>query len=596
MSEGNRCEKIQVDGEWYILCSSVPLTTRKLTLKGDRAFVITDAYGDVPVAYPSELGYYWRDTRFLSGFEMYLNGARPVLLSSDIDADSKCIIVEMTNTDFRVGNKIVHRTSLYLSKTITFEGDDLVQVVVLRNLSLFDLPCDLQFIMEADFKDIFEVRGSERDKRGESLEPIIGKGYVEYRYKGLDGLLRSCNVQFSPSDFCFEGNAARFKFVLEPKKEIEIVIRASCKIEDSLIFCTKNTPKPGFESHVDFSSSNQLLSSVVGRSLKDLEMMLSDFDGHAIPMAGIPWYCALFGRDSIITALELLPWYPELARNVLAVLSRYQARDFDDFTDSEPGKILHELREGEMARLREIPFVPYYGTADATLLYITLAAEYVKTTGDLDFLKSIWENINLATKWMEHYGDINGDGFVEYMSRSPVGLRNQGWKDSHDSIHHVDGALAEPPISVVEVQGYKYQALKALSFLSKCMGNVGEAERFDRRAQELASKLEGVFWMPSKGFYALALDKNGKRCEIISSNAGHLLFACAVSRERAAKVAERLLSDEMFTGYGIRTLSRHEVRYNPMSYHNGSVWPHDCAIICRGLVNYGFKREALKIF
>ena len=595
MSKAGKREKVLINGEWYILCSTVPLITRKHTLKSDRAFVITDALGDIPVSFPTELGYYWRDTRFLSGFEMYVNDSRPVLLSSDIDSESRSILVEMTNTDFRIGDKVVQRTSLYIGKTITFDADDLLFKVVIRNLALFPVPVKVQFRFDADFRDIFEVRGTERKERGKRTV-CVKESKVEFEYVGLDGLKRRCLLDFSPSNFLVSSEAATFEAVLEPKQKEELVVRIKAGIENRWSFSSDKVKKPLFESSLKIDSSSTLLNTVIKRSLRDLEMMLSDFDGCSVPMAGIPWYCALFGRDVLVTSLELLPWYPEIARDTLLVLSRYQAEEFDDFTDSEPGKILHELREGEMAKLREVPFVPYYGTADATCLFVILAAEYLKCSGDVQLVKSIWKSIVLAAEWMEHHGDINSDGFIEYVTRSSLGLRNQGWKDSHDAIHHSDGSLAEPPIAVVEVQGYKYRALKSLSFLCGCLGMAKDAERFDRRARELAGAIERVFWMEDRGFYALALDRNGAKCEVIASNAGHLLFAGAVSADRAVKVVDRLMSDEMFTGYGIRTLSRNEARYNPMSYHNGSVWPHDCAIICNGFVNYGFKREALRLF
>ena len=591
-----RPEKVRVNGEWYILCSSVPLITRKLTLKGNRAFLLVDALGDVPFAYPTELGYYWMDTRFLSGFEMYVNGARPLLLSSGIDSSSSVIRVEMTNTDFKVGDKVVQRTSVYIGKKIFFEGDRLRLRLRVRNLALFDLPFDLLFKVDADFLDMFEVRGVERERRGERLEPKIEGNRLILSYRGLDGILRRTVVEFPESCALFAGGA-RYETVLKPDQLLELWVSVDAEVKESVrTYRASVNEKPSFKSRLSIGCSDHLLESVLNRSLRDLDMMLTDLEGCSVPMAGIPWYCTLFGRDSLITAYELLPWCPEVARDTLNILARYQAKDFDDFTDSEPGKILHEIRSGEMANLRELPFVPYYGTADATPLFIILAAEYLRCTGDLEFLRSIWENLVDAARWMQLYGDLNGDDFIEYKCRSPLGLRNQGWKDSHDSIHHRDGTLAEPPLAVVEIQGYKYRALMDMAYLSGVMGLDREGETFKREALRLYRKINEAFWMKDKKFYALAIDRGGRLCEVVSSNPGHLLFAGAVPVERARWVVQRLMDSKMFSGFGIRTLSQDEVRYNPMSYHNGSVWPHDCAIICSGMVEYRFKPEALRVF
>ena len=589
-------ERICVDGEWYILCSSVPLITRKLAIKGNTAFLVVDSFGDIPSAYPSELGYYWRDTRFLSCLEMYVNGAKPVLLSSGIDHTTSVVRVEMTNTDFKVGDRVVQRTSAYIGKWIAFEGDELVYRVIFRNLSLYTLPFDVAFRLEADFRDMFEVRGVERDRRGRLTLVETGEHILVFSYVGLDGVKRRCTCSFSP-ELSPSDTGANCSLVLSPGEKVSLELRVSVSEErDGKVTAVGAPSKPSFRSSIHFRTDAPLLSQVLARALGDVEMMLSEIEGFAVPMAGVPWYCALFGRDALITAYSLLPWAPEVAADTLKLLAKYQSDSFDDFTDSEPGKILHELRTGEMANMRELPFVPYYGSADATILFVILAAEYLRCTGDLALVRELWENILAAAKWMQVYGDANGDGYVEYKSRSPLGLRNQGWKDSHDSIHHRDGTLAEPPIAVVEVQGYKFRAMQDMAYLCRRMGIDREALRFERGARKLARAIGRDFWMEDRGFYALALDREGRACRVVTSNAGHLLFAGAVPTVRAKKVVARLMDSSMFTGYGIRTLSSDEVRYNPMSYHNGSVWPHDNAIICEGLVRYGFKREALRLF
>ncbi len=589
-------EKILVDGKWYILCSSVSHMGRKYTLKGDRAFAVLDHLGDIPVSLPGEMGYYWRDTRFLSGLEMFVNGARPLPLFSRIDERGTSLQVEMTNPDFKVADRVIPHTSVYISKRVFFEGDVLRVSVRIRNFSSFEVPLDVLFRVEVDFFDIFEVRGSERARRGWVCPPRVSGGGMSFGYRGVDGVLRELELEFSPVPEQVAAGAASYGFTLPPKRQVELEVKVMGRLSGGGMACLPSGEKPSFESSASLRVDDEVISSVVCRAVNDLEMMLSRVGDRAVPFAGIPWYCTLFGRDALVTSLFMLPWFPEVARNTLSVLSSLQALEFDDFTDAEPGKILHELREGEMASTREVPFVPYYGSADATCLFVILAGAFLRSTGDVGFLREIWDSVVRAAEWMERYGDLNGDGFVEYMCRSPVGLRNQGWKDSHDAVHHADGSLAEPPVAMVEIQGYKYMALREMAFMCFKLGLEEAAERFSRRAAELFQRINEAFWMENRGFYALALDGSGRRCEVISSNPGHLLFAGAVPAGRARRVVARLMDSSMFTGYGVRTLSSHEVRFNPMSYHNGSVWPHDCAFLVSGFVRYGFKREALRLF
>ncbi len=594
MKEAGRCEKIFIDGEWYILCSSVPFTTKKLTIKDNRSFLITDAHGDVPVAYPTELGFYYKDTRHLSGFEMLLNGSRPLLLFSGISEDGRKINVELTNTDFKVGNHVVQRTSLYIKKTIYLRNDTLNMEINIKNLSRYHLPLEIDLSFYADFMDIFEVRGTIRERRGEPLTPTKRKNTLTLKYRGLDNIVRKTVLKVSPPPSVFNESRILYCESISPRSEFVINIEVKPYLEkESPAFLKKAWP---LKSNFELSFSDDTTETIFTRAKQDIGLMISQIEGEIIPMAGIPWYCAVFGRDSLITSYELLPWLPDMAKGTLKLLARYQADDFDDFTDREPGKILHELREGEMANTREVPFIPYYGSVDATPWFIILSAEYVKTTADVQFIKEIWQNIENAALWIEKYGDLDGDGFLEYKSRSPLGLRNQGWKDSHDAIHHRNGEMAEPPIAVVEAQAYKYKALLSMAELYQILGDEDTSKIYMRKAEEFKKTFNKSFWMENESFYCLALDKNKKQCQVISSNPGHCLFAGIVPKTRAAKVVKRLLGEEMFSGYGIRTLSKREILYNPMSYHNGSVWAHDCALIVEGFTKYGFYREALKVF
>ncbi|HEX3178257.1 MAG TPA: amylo-alpha-1,6-glucosidase, partial [Methylomirabilota bacterium] len=312
-----------------------------------------------------------------------------------------------------------------------------------------------------------------------------------------------------------------------------------------------------------------------------------------VPDAGIPWYVAPFGRDGLITSLQVLPFEPEIARGVLRYFARLQGTEAGDFTEEAPGRILHELRRGEMAGCREIPFIPYYGTVDATPLYVLLAAEYLRWTHDVDFARELWPAVARALAWMQRVADAHG-GYLAYRRRSPVGLDNQGWKDSHDAIMHADGTLAEPPIALAEVQGYQYAALRGAATLADALGR-DDGAGLRARARRLQERFEADFWVPDDAFYALALDGHGQPCRVIASNPGHLLWTGMVSESRAQIVARRLMEDDMFSGWGIRTLSTRERLYNPMSYHNGSVWPHDTALAAAGMRAYGLTSPFLTL-
>ena len=325
-------------------------------------------------------------------------------------------------------------------------------------------------------------------------------------------------------------------------------------------------------------------------------MLMTETAHGAYPYAGVPWYSTIFGRDGIITAMLLLWCAPYFAKGVLRTLADLQATDHDPASDAEPGKILHERRGGEMAALGEVPFRRYYGSVDSTPLFVMLAAQYYQRTGDLDTIRDIWPNIVAALGWIDDYGDMDGDGFVEYARQTDKGLSNQGWKDSSDSIFHRDGRLASAPIALCEVQAYVFAAKQGAAALAARLGDSDLSAKLASQAEDLRVRFEDAFWIEEAGTYAIALDGDKQRCEILSSNAGHCLFAGIVSPDRAKRVADLLTGKRFHSGWGVRTLAVGEARYNPMSYHNGSIWPHDNGLIALGMARYGHKKAALSIF
>jgi glycogen debranching enzyme len=343
------------------------------------------------------------------------------------------------------------------------------------------------------------------------------------------------------------------------------------------------------------TSSNNEFNEWLIRSGGDVTMMTTQRPEGLYPYAGVPWFSTPFGRDGIVTALEFLWIDANLARGVLSCLAATQASEHDEASDAQPGKILHEMRDGEMARLGEVPFRRYYGSVDSTPLFVMLAGAYYERTGDRAFIESIWDHVERALDWIEHHGDADGDGLVEYERHSPNGLVNQGWKDSGDAISHEDGAMPEGPIALCEVQAYTYAAWHAASRLASALGRGDRAADWRARAERTREVFERVFWLSDLDTYALALDGHKRPCRVRASNAGHCLYGGIASEERAIRVSELLASEAMYSGWGIRTLAAGAVRYNPMSYHNGSIWPHDNAMIALGLARYGFKALAVKI-
>jgi glycogen debranching enzyme len=597
MSDGRPRDDLIIGEHYYILASSVAAALPKLVLKHDTAFVVTDRRGDLPNI-PGEFGFYVDDTRFLSLCELRLHGQRGLTLNASLSEDALEAAIDLTNPDVFVSPQMVlpGRSTRLLRKLTILRGQ-LYQWLAIEGFVQERHDLELTLAFAADFVDVFEVRGHPRPRRGELLPPRIEGKTVRLGYRGLDDVVRTTRLTFDPPPARLDADRAEYRLTLAPRARLEIAMVATAVREPAApsrvlpfhdAVARRRVTVERLESEAArIRTNHDRFDTWLARSRHDLHLLLTDTPEGFVPDAGIPWYVAPFGRDGLISAFQALPFEPDIARGVLRYFARYQGTVDDTFTDQEPGKILHEYRRGEMAACREIPFIPYYGTVDATPLYVMLAAEYLKWTHDVDLAREIWPAVERALGWMERNGAAQGTGYLTYRRRSPLGLVNQGWKDSHDAVMHADGRLAEPPIALAEVQGYQYAALLGAAGIADAIGRAQQAPPLRARARHLQTSFEADFWMPDEAFYALALDGSGAPCRVIASNPGHLLWTGIVSDSRAQIVTRRLMEDDMYTGWGVRTLSGREQLYNPMSYHNGSVWPHDTALAASGMRAYG---------
>jgi glycogen debranching enzyme len=593
--------------QYYIQATTAPVTERALVLKQDETFAIFDYHGDIDSTQRAEDGVFNRGTRYLSCLKLSLLRSRALLLSSTVRRDNVLLAADLTNPDiFGGGHLLLPRGTLHIYRTQFLWQDVLHLRIRVRNFAL--TPVEIGFTLEvgADYADIFELRGQKREHRGVLLPPRIGadnSGLV-LEYHGLDDVIRRTVIRSSPEAHVVPPSTLHFTLQLPPKEERGLEFEFAFETETrktapldyqrGLALASSSMEAPGRVAST-IATSNEQFDWWLERSQADLNMLLTTGPLGVYPYAGVPWFSTPFGRDGIITALECLWVAPDIARGVLSFLAQTQALDVAPERDAEPGKILHEARDGEMAALHEIPFGRYYGSVDSTPLYLMLAAAYYRRTADRDFVAALWPSLERALNWIDRYGDRDRDGFVEYYRQSPEGLVNQGWKDSHDAIFHADGTLAEGSIALCEVQGYVYEAKLGLSAVAEALGKSDMARQLASEAQQLRERFQRAFWCPRLGTYALALDGDKRQCEVRTSNAGHCLFTGIADDAHAAAIADQFVSEAFFTGWGIRTVADPESRYNPMSYHNGSVWPHDNALIAAGFARYRFTPLAAKV-
>ncbi|MHB9154866.1 MAG: amylo-alpha-1,6-glucosidase [Endomicrobiales bacterium] len=596
---------IQVRDKFYILASSSLVTEEVRVLKHDDTFALFDHHGDIRPLGFEDHGIYHQGTRFLSRFVVRLEDKSPLLLNSAVKEDNDFFLVHLTNPDFTLkGGGLARKGTLYVRRSLFLLNGSCHELLRIANFGLIPLEFTLSFQFDADYRDIFEVRGMKRAGRGEKLSPEFGEQVIALGYRGLDGVTRRTSLAFSHPPGRCEANAAFFPVKLAPQQELSHTLTVTCDLEEkrrvfvdysSALDTLRERDRELKEDESVVVTSNDSFNTWLNRSHADLTMMLTRTEHGLYPYAGIPWYSTIFGRDGIITAFETLWINPGIARGVLSYLAARQAESIVPEQDAEPGKIVHEERKGEMAALREIPFGRYYGTVDATPLFVMLAGAYYERTDDRAFMERLWPHIERALAWIDTCGDRDQDGFVEYARSTERGLFNQGWKDSEDAVFHADGTLAPPAIALCEVQGYVYDAKIKACLVAGALGKKKTAVLLQRQAEALREKFLKTFWCDELGTYAIALDGEKKPCRVKSSNAGQCLFSGIASRAHATAVVRNLMSGGFFTGWGIRTVASTETRYNPMSYHNGSVWPHDNALIAYGMARYGFKDEALRV-
>jgi glycogen debranching enzyme len=592
------------EAPFYIGATEQPASRPTRVLKYGDSFIVLDSRGDITAASGGVAGLFHCDTRYLSRLEVLVNETNPLLLGSNLRDDNSAFVVDLTNPDLHANQHLLlEKDTVHILRTIFLWRDTAYQRLAVRNYGDRTVDLRLSILFENDFADLFEVRGSHRDRRGTAAATLRGDEQALLIYQGLDGKTRRTALTFDPKPQRLTTNAAIYELQLAPGEMQPLFLAVSCDPAESRprpffrgLIAARREMREQASERTSVETSNDRFNEILCRSAADLAMLMTDTPQGRYPYAGIPWFSTTFGRDGLLTAMQMLWWSPEVARGVLRRLAAYQAKTNDPLADAEPGKILHEMRGGEMAALREVPFGLYYGSVDSTPLFVLLAGLYAERTGDTATIAALWPAIEAALRWIDGPGDRDGDGFVEYYRQTEQGLANQGWKDSHDAVFHANGRLAEGPIALAEVQGYVYAAKRLAARCAMRLGHEAAARTLNAEADRLAVRFEEAFWCPEIETYALALDGDKKPCRVRTSNAGQVLFTGIAAPHRAALVAKSLLQNSFFSGWGIRTVARGEARYNPLSYHNGSIWPHDNALIALGLARYDHKQAIETLF
>jgi glycogen debranching enzyme len=604
--ERPRGEELKADaGASFYIAATGPENRIRRTLKHDDTFLLIDDHGDIGAAAGTSDGLFHRDTRFLSHLELRVNGMPPLLLGSNMREDNATFTADLTNPDIFSGERVVvlEKDTLHISRSIFVWRDTAFERLALRNHGANPLNLLLSITFAADFADVFQVRGMRRARSGTFSSRLNAPHEAVLSYLGLDDFLRVTSIYFDPAPARLSEREAMYRVALASHEAMALCVAVRCNptaprpapFARSLLNAYRGLRQAARGAAV-VQTSNPLFDDILRRSMADLAMLKTETPQGPYPYAGTPWYSTTFGRDGLITALQMLWVDPRIARGVLFRLAALRAKTTDTSSDAEPGKILHEVRFGEMATLGEVPFGLYYGSVDSTPLFVLLAGLYFERTGDVKALTELWPAIEAALAWIDGPADRDRDGFIEYSRANERGLVNQGWKDSADAVFHADGRLAAGPIALAEVQAYVFAAKRLIGRCARRLGYPDRADILEDESRRLAARFESAFWRDDLHMYALALDGDKEPCCVRTSNAGQVLFTGIARPDHAATVATTLLAPDLFSGWGIRTVSRRETRYNPMSYHNGSVWPHDNALIAAGLAQIGAKGAVDRIF
>lgn len=572
---------------------------RLFALKHGDCFVVADAYGDIRGVGD---GFFRDDTRVLSEFRLTVGGRSTSLLGASLSQDNVLFTTNLTNLPIEsAAGRQIPQGAIHIERVRLLWEERLYERITLSNYSREHSTILLSLRFAADFRDMFEVRGSTRSKRGTAHTAEIAKSAVVLRYEGLDSVVRTSAISFSQTPDQLTSDQADFVIAVTKRSSqtlyVEVGNETDANPESQRFRAAAARARFGMRAKrrhgATLHSSGRVFNDWMARARADVALLTTELATGPYPYAGIPWFSTAFGRDGVISALQMLWLNPGLARGVLAFLAQHQATETSPFSDSEPGKIMHETRKGEMVALSELPFGRYYGGVDTTPLYIHLACAYADRTGDIAFIDTLWPSLCAAAEWIETAS--RSTGFLTYQRAAESGLANQGWKDSFDSVFHADGRIPKGPIALVEVQGYVFAAFQGLAKLARLRGETERAENWEIRADAIRQKVERHFWIEELGYYALALDGDGQPCKVRTSNAGHLLYVGLPEPDRARMVADQLLSASFHSGWGLRTLADDAIFFNPMSYHNGSIWPHDTAICAAGLARYGSRDSVVRL-
>lgn len=594
--------------------TGVESLAQAIVMKKDNLFFLAQRDGIVPMIGNHGLGLYYHDCRYLNGYELTLGGLPPVGLSASA-AVGAVGIFSLTNPELVLPNgEKVDKEQLGLTwhRVLAGETPALRDELRFQNFSLKPIRFSITLAFRSSFEDVYVVRGLTRPPGGQAQSPQWHGDVLTLAYRGQDGMTRALSIESDPSPTEHRHTTATFHIALDPGRGQTVRVSLTVHESKGAGSTSPSSRRPDSAQRpaqisrqinasnremTKVSANGSALDQLMDRSFRALDVLRSHLDGDEYFAAGVPWFVTLFGRDSLITALQMLPYHSGVAEQTLRLLAKHQGRRKDDARDEEPGKILHELRVGELANVNAIPQTPSYSTVDATPLFLIVIAHHARWTGSLQLFQELRSEITLALEWIDASLRRDPGGYLSYTSETGKDeMANKGWKDSGNAIVNEDGSLGKPPIALVEVQGYVYEAWRGMASLFERAGETTEAERLGHQADQLKARFNRDYWMEDKGCYALALQHNLAPTAVVTSNPGQALWTGIASEAQAKRTIDRLMAADMFSGWGVRTLSSQERAFNPIGYHLGTVWPHDNALVAAGFRRYGGDEQALRIF